>query len=81
MSKNIATIEQIRTRNGRVLAGTNVDLPAGLAEDELRVPSVEPELDPIVLSIPLQSFALNAATTLVREVDRPRNLAKSVTVE
>ena len=43
--------------------------------------SNEPELDPILLDIPLQLLAYHAALALGRDVDKPRNLAKSVTVE
>ena len=45
------------------------------------VPRSEPELDPILLGIPLQLLAYHAAVALGRDVDQPRNLAKSVTVE
>ena len=44
-------------------------------------PKTEPELDPILLSVPLQLLAYHAAVALGRDVDKPRNLAKSVTVE
>jgi glutamine---fructose-6-phosphate transaminase (isomerizing) len=47
----------------------------------LRVPRTEPELAPMLLGIPLQLLAYHAALALGRDVDRPRNLAKSVTVE
>ncbi|MDT7557320.1 MAG: hypothetical protein QOI68_1790, partial [Pseudonocardiales bacterium] len=40
-----------------------------------------PELDPILLTIPLQMFAYHVANVLGRDIDKPRNLAKSVTVE
>ena len=43
--------------------------------------SNEPELDPILMSVPLQLLAYHAAVALGRDVDKPRNLAKSVTVE
>lgn len=45
------------------------------------MPKNEPELDPLLLNIPLQLFAYHAAVALARDVDKPRNLAKSVTVE
>ena len=41
----------------------------------------EPELDPILLTIPLQLLAYHAALALGHDIDKPRNLAKSVTVE
>jgi glucosamine--fructose-6-phosphate aminotransferase (isomerizing) len=57
------------------------ELPADLADRTIVVPKGEPELDPILLSIPLQVLAYHAAVALDRDVDKPRNLAKSVTVE
>ena len=45
------------------------------------VPRNEPELDPILLTIPLQLLAFHAALALGHDIDKPRNLAKSVTVE
>ncbi len=81
LAKNIATIQQIRARGGAVIAVTNADLPDGLADDVIRVPRCQPELDPILLGVPLQLFAYHLAVKLGRDIDKPRNLAKSVTVE
>jgi glutamine---fructose-6-phosphate transaminase (isomerizing) len=81
LTKNIGTIEQIRARGGRVLAVAGSMLPDGVADDVIRVPHCEPELDPILFNLPLQLFAYYSAVCLGREVDKPRNLAKSVTVE
>jgi glucosamine--fructose-6-phosphate aminotransferase (isomerizing) len=81
LAKNIGTIEQIKARGGPVIAVTNADLPDGLADAVLRVPVNEPELDPILLTIPLQMLAYHVAAALGRDIDKPRNLAKSVTVE
>ncbi|PPK66711.1 glutamine--fructose-6-phosphate transaminase (isomerizing) [Actinokineospora auranticolor] len=81
LTKNIGTIEQIRARGGPVIAVTNADLPDGLADEVIRVPRGEPELDPILLTIPLQLLAYHTAKALGRDIDKPRNLAKSVTVE
>jgi glucosamine--fructose-6-phosphate aminotransferase (isomerizing) len=81
LGKNISTIEQVKARGGPVIAVTNADLPDGLADAVLRVPRLEPELDPILLGIPLQMLAYHAARALGRDIDKPRNLAKSVTVE
>ncbi|MET0132499.1 MAG: glutamine--fructose-6-phosphate transaminase (isomerizing) [Kibdelosporangium sp.] len=81
LAKNLGTIEQIKARGGPVIVVTNAELPDGLADAVLRVPSNEPELDPILLTIPLQMFAYHVAAALGRDIDKPRNLAKSVTVE
>ncbi len=81
LAKNLGTIEQIRARGGRVLAITNTVLPEGLADDVITIPACEPELDPILLTIPMQFLAYHVARSLGRDIDKPRNLAKSVTVE
>jgi glucosamine--fructose-6-phosphate aminotransferase (isomerizing) len=80
-SKNISTIEQIKARGGPVIAVTSGDLPTDLADAVIKVPHNTPELDPILLTIPLQMFAYHTAAKLGRDIDKPRNLAKSVTVE
>jgi glucosamine--fructose-6-phosphate aminotransferase (isomerizing) len=81
VAKNIATVTEIKARGGPVIAVTSADLPAGLADAVIQVPRTEPELNPILLTIPLQLFAYHVAVTLGRDIDKPRNLAKSVTVE
>jgi glucosamine--fructose-6-phosphate aminotransferase (isomerizing) len=81
VAKNISTIEQIKARGGPVIALTSTDIPEGLADALIRVPRTEPELEPILFNIPLQLLAYHAAAKLGRDIDKPRNLAKSVTVE
>jgi glutamine---fructose-6-phosphate transaminase (isomerizing) len=81
LAKNTATIEEIKARGGPVIAVTDAELPEGLATDVIRVPKAHDALAPITLSVPLQLFAYHLAHALGRDVDRPRNLAKSVTVE
>jgi glutamine---fructose-6-phosphate transaminase (isomerizing) len=81
VAKNIGTVEEVRARGGPVIAVTSAELPDGLADAVIRVPRTEPELNPILLTIPLQLFAYHVAVTLGRDIDKPRNLAKSVTVE
>src|SRR6185437_7973668 len=77
--KNISTIEQIKARGGPVIAVTSADIPDGLADAVIKVPRAEPELEPILLNVPLQILAYHAAAKLGRDIDKPRNLAKSVT--
>lgn len=79
--KNVSTLSEIRARRGPVVAIAHRPLPAALADKTIVVPRTEPELDPILLSVPLQLLAYHAAVKLGRDVDRPRNLAKTVTVE
>ncbi|MGI9002120.1 MAG: glutamine--fructose-6-phosphate transaminase (isomerizing) [Pseudonocardia sp.] len=81
LDKNISTLSEIKARKGPVIALAHRELPAELADRTLVVPTSEPELDPILLSVPLQLLAYHAAVALGRDVDKPRNLAKSVTVE
>ncbi len=79
--KNISTIEQIKARGGPVIAVTSAELPASLADAVIQVPRGEPELEPLLLNVPLQMLAYHIAAKLGRDIDKPRNLAKSVTVE
>ena len=79
LDKNLSTLEEIKARRGRVLAVAHRELPGGRRAD--LVPKNEPELDPILLAIPLQLLAYHAAVALGHDVDKPRNLAKTVTVE
>jgi glucosamine--fructose-6-phosphate aminotransferase (isomerizing) len=81
-AKNISTIEEIRARSGPVYVvtqpGDALPMPVqGLIE----VPKSEPELDALLLNIPLQLLAYHVALAKDRNIDQPRNLAKSVTVE
>lgn len=79
--KQRSTLHEIKARSGPILAIGHEPLPEDLAERTIVVPRTEPELDPILLNIPLQLLAYHAALALDRDIDRPRNLAKSVTVE
>jgi glutamine---fructose-6-phosphate transaminase (isomerizing) len=79
--KNWATLGEIQARRGRVISVGHSAPGAGLANDVLIIPKNEPELDPVLLSVPLQLLAYHAAVALGNDVDKPRNLAKSVTVE
>jgi glucosamine--fructose-6-phosphate aminotransferase (isomerizing) len=81
VDKNLSTLGEIKARRGRVLAIAHRAPGARFADDTIVVPKNEPELDPILLSIPLQILAYHAAVELGHDIDKPRNLAKSVTVE
>ncbi|MEV4560210.1 glutamine--fructose-6-phosphate transaminase (isomerizing) [Kitasatospora sp. NPDC049285] len=81
LDKNLTTLGEIKARSGRVLAVAHREVDAKLADHCVLVPRSEPELDPLLLNIPLQLLAYHAAVSLGRDVDKPRNLAKSVTVE
>lgn len=79
----MSTLEEVRARDGRVIAiGHEGDRElAAKAAVMLTVPPSGDLLTPILLSIPLQLLAYHVAVRLGRDVDQPRNLAKSVTVE
>ncbi|MDI5967055.1 glutamine--fructose-6-phosphate transaminase (isomerizing) [Streptomyces sp. SL13] len=79
LEKNRATLEEIKARSGRILAVGHQDHP--IADETIIVPRNEPELDPILLGVPLQLLAYHTALVMGRDIDKPRNLAKSVTVE
>ena len=81
--KMISQIEQAKARGGKVITiATEGDtLIPELANEVMWIPETPWLLSPVITSIPLQLFAYHIATLLGLDVDQPRNLAKSVTVE
>lgn len=81
--KMISNIEEVRARKAPVLAfaSQNDVNMCNLATDIITIPKVHPMLQPIVTTVPLHLFAYYVGTAKNLNVDRPRNLAKSVTVE
>ncbi len=80
--KTLSNMEEVIARGGRVIAlCSNDDKIANKAEDIIPVPSLDEDLDPLLLSVPLQLLAYHIAVLKGTDVDQPRNLAKSVTVE
>lgn len=79
LEKNRAAMEEIKARSGRILAVAHQAQEK--ADHTIVVPKNENELDPILMGIPLQLFAYHTALAMGRDIDKPRNLAKSVTVE
>lgn len=82
-SKTLSNIQEIKARKGQVLALASLgnEEVEQIADDVLYIPSVSEPLEPILSVIPLQLFAYYAGVARGINVDRPRNLAKSVTVE
>src|SRR5690606_33927273 len=81
-SRNVAALHEVAARGGPLVVVTHADVDLGdLRATRIDVPASEPELDPILLTVPLQLLAYHAAVHLGHDVDKPRNLAKSVTVE
>jgi glucosamine--fructose-6-phosphate aminotransferase (isomerizing) len=79
--KNISTLAEIKARNGPIVAIAHSSIDPGLADEVVVVPKGEPELDSVPLTVALQLLAYHVAVARGLDVDRPRNLAKSVTVE
>ncbi|MFS0852826.1 glutamine--fructose-6-phosphate transaminase (isomerizing) [Microbacterium sp. 179-I 3D4 NHS] len=82
-SKVVSNIQEIRARGARVIViaeeGDAAVLP--FADEVIRIPLAGPMFEPLLAVVPLQVFAMALATAKGLDVDQPRNLAKSVTVE
>jgi len=81
--KVVSNMQEVKARGGRIIAITsegNGDL-SNLADDQVAVPASPPLIAPVLTVIPLQLLAYHIAVFRGCDVDRPRNLAKSVTVE
>ncbi|MDR1826465.1 MAG: glutamine--fructose-6-phosphate transaminase (isomerizing) [Rickettsiales bacterium] len=83
IEKNISNMKEVKARKGKIIAVSTVGNPdvATVADDVIEVPQIMPVLAPFLMIIPIQLFAYHSAVLLGRDVDQPRNLAKSVTVE
>ena len=84
--RNVGALHEIAARRGPLVVVTHDDVDLGDLTDRAEVervvvPRNERELDPILLTVPLQLLAYHAALRLGHDIDKPRNLAKSVTVE
>jgi len=81
--KIVSNIQEVKARKGKVIAVINHadEVIEGLADDVIRVPETEELLSPLVSIVPLQLLSYHIALMRGCNVDQPRNLAKSVTVE
>jgi len=82
-AKVISNVEEVKARNGRlILVGSaGDDNLARIAEYVIQLPEIHEDLNPILYAIPMQLLAYGIANARGCDVDQPRNLAKSVTVE
>jgi glucosamine--fructose-6-phosphate aminotransferase (isomerizing) len=83
-SKNLNNIEQVKARKGPIIAltsGNGAKQLQGIANEIVLLPEAPECVIPVLAVIPLQLLAYHLAVELGRDVDKPRNLAKSVTVE
>jgi glucosamine--fructose-6-phosphate aminotransferase (isomerizing) len=76
-------VEEVKARNGRIIGVVSDDGTEliGKVDHLIRVPQTIPWLQPVLTTIPLQLLAYHIAVLRGCDVDQPRNLAKSVTVE
>jgi glucosamine--fructose-6-phosphate aminotransferase (isomerizing) len=81
--KVVSNVEEVKARDGKVIAVVSDAAPEliGKVDHMIRIPHTIPALLPILSSIPLQLLAYHIAVLRGCDVDQPRNLAKSVTVE
>jgi glucosamine--fructose-6-phosphate aminotransferase (isomerizing) len=81
--KSLANVQEVKARKGKVIciATKDCDIPEGLVDDSVIVPECHEIVKPILMSIPIQLFSYHVALERGCDVDKPRNLAKSVTVE
>ena len=81
--KVVSNVQEVKARGGRVIAITTRDEDSldGKLDYEFRIPETKDMLTPVVASVPLQLLAYYIAVKRGTNVDQPRNLAKSVTVE
>ena len=82
-TRSISNLAEVRAREGKIIAvATRGDTDIGGSADEVvLIPDTAPELQPILTVLPLQLLAYYVADFKGTDVDQPRNLAKSVTVE
>ena len=81
--KVLSNIQEIKARKGKVIAlvSKGDDTISKIADEVIEIPQTLECLEPLVASIPLQLLAYHIAVCKGKNVDQPRNLAKSVTVE
>ena len=79
--KMLSNVQEVKARGARVIVIAKEGAEVTGAEHVIRIPSSLPLLQPILATVPLQVFAYEMAVTRGNDVDQPRNLAKSVTVE
>lgn len=81
VKKSISNLQEVITRGAKAIVVTNQDLKEYNFENVIQIPKVNKLLSPVISVIPMQLFAYYVAKYKNIDVDKPRNLAKSVTVE
>ena len=80
-SKSISNNKEVRARGGYVIAISNTDLPSDSYDDLILVPHINDFVNPMMALIPMQMISYYVAKARGCDIDKPKNLAKSVTVE
>lgn len=81
VDKSVSNLQEVISRGAKTLIITNQEINEKLFPNIIRIPKVHPLLSPIVSILPLQLLAYYVSKEKGLDVDKPRNLAKSVTVE
>ncbi len=82
LKKNLSSVQEVKARKSRVIVITDSkQIPTSLADELIIIPEAHNCVKPILMTIPLQLLSYYVALELGHDVDKPRNLAKSVTVE
>ena len=81
LDKSISNLQEVITRGAKTLVVTNQDVDPDLFSNVFSIPMVNPLLSPMLSIVPLQLLAYYVSKAKGVDVDKPRNLAKSVTVE
>jgi glucosamine--fructose-6-phosphate aminotransferase (isomerizing) len=81
--KLVSNVQEVKARKGRIYAitGENSDAIAAVSDELIAIPSTDEALSPLLTTVPLQLLSYHVAVLRGCNVDQPRNLAKSVTVE
>ena len=81
VEKSISNVQEVVTRGAKVFAITSEDIKNDGLSEEIKIPKTNPLISPILSVVPMQIFAYYISKEKGLDVDKPRNLAKSVTVE
>ena len=81
VEKSVSNLQEVITRGAKTLVVTNQKMNKGNYDEVIEIPSTHPLISPIISIIPLQLFSYYISKEKGLDVDKPRNLAKSVTVE
>ena len=81
VEKTVSNIQEVITRGAKTLVVTNQDVNENMFDLTIKIPETNPFVSPILSIVPLQLLSYYIAKEKGLDVDKPRNLAKSVTVE